>query len=97
MTGALTLGTDLKIADSQLQALIGRGAIRLVLDLTGVPYSESSSLGMLVHTCGLTRQHGGTLRLCGLPERIGDTLKLTTTDTLLPIDADRAASIGALL
>jgi anti-sigma B factor antagonist len=94
--GALTLGMSLRLADSQIQNLINKGVNRLVFDLSGVPYCDSSGLGALVHTHGLAKEAGGMIRLCGLSDRVANMLRMTTTDTLLRIDVDRAASIAAL-
>jgi anti-anti-sigma factor len=96
LTGPLSLGTNLKIVDMQLQQLIEEGVTSLVLDLTACPYADSSGLGVMVHTHGLAEAKGGSVRLCGVSERIVRMLELTHTDSLLPRDADLAASIAAL-
>ncbi len=96
LVGLMTLGTNLKTADQQVQTALGQGAKNLVLDLTGVEYSDSAGLGMLVHTYGLVKAKGGVLRLCGVQKRVTQMLKLTTTDKFLMVDADRAASVAAI-
>lgn len=96
LSGSLTLGTNLKVLDTQLQQLIETGVVRLVLDLTDCPYADSSGLGVMVHTHGLAAAKGGTIRLCGVSERITRILQLTHTEALLPQDADSAASIAAI-
>ena len=96
LVGLLTLGTNLKTADQRVQTALAQGAKNLVLDVTGVEFSDSAGLGMLVHTFGLVRAKGGQMRMCGVGERIAYMLKLTTTDKLLTVDADRAASLAAL-
>ena len=96
LTGLLTLGTNLKTADQQVQTALEQGATNLVLDLTAVAYSDSAGLGMLVHTYGLVKNKGGQLRLCGVGPRVLAMLKLTTTDRFLMIDPDRIASLAAL-
>lgn len=94
--GSLTMGTNLKTVDHNLQAMIAAGGKRLVLDLTGVPYCDSAGLGLLMHAAGLVTSGGGVMRICGASERVMDLLKITRTDTLLPLDADRAASLAKL-
>lgn len=94
--GPLSLGTNLKILDTRLQQLIADGVTRLVLDLTESPYADSAGLGVLIHAYGLIRAKSGSMRLCGVSERIDALLKLTHTETLLPCDADSAASIAAI-
>ena len=95
ITGPLSLGTNLKTADLNLQELIHSGVHRLVLDLTACPYSDSAGLGMLVYVYGLLREKHGTLRLCGIGERVESLLKMTNTDRFLPCDPDRSASLAA--
>jgi anti-sigma B factor antagonist len=94
LTGALALGTQLKIADTQLQDVVAGGVTKLVLDLTAVPYSDSAGLGMLVHVYGLMQQRKGTMRLCGLSGRVASLLHMTRTDTLMQIDPDLDASLS---
>jgi anti-sigma B factor antagonist len=96
MDGALILGSSLRLADSQLQSLIAAGTKLLLLDLSGVPYCDSSGLGAMVHTAGLAKQQGGAMRICGLSDRVANMLKITTIDRLLSIDADRASGLAAL-
>ena len=96
LTGALSLGTNLKILDDRLQQLTEQGVVRLVLDLTACPYTDSSGLGVMIHTCGLVQARGGAIRLCGVSERIARMLQLTHTDTMLPSDTDLASSLAAL-
>jgi anti-sigma B factor antagonist len=93
--GPLTLGMSLRLADSQLRALIDKGVCELVLDLTAVPYCDSSGLGAIVLAFGLAKQGGGMLRMCGLSGRVLSMFQMTSTDQLIPIDADRAASLAA--
>ena len=96
LTGTLTLGTDLKVAATQLQTLVEQGVRSLVLDMTGVAYSDSAGLGMLIHTFGLLEQRGGAMRLCGVGERVAAMLRMTHTDKVLPTDPDLNASLAAL-
>ena len=96
LTGALTLGTQLKIADTQMQELISGGIVKLVLDLTAVPYSDSAGLGTLLHLYGLLQQSQGSLRLCCVSERVAAMIRMTKTDTLLPIDLTLDDSVAAI-
>jgi anti-anti-sigma factor len=94
--GPMSLGTNLKILDTQLQQLIEEGVVKLVLDLTACPYCDSAGLGVMVYAHGLIVAKDGMIRLCGVSERVAALLKLTQTEPLLPCDADLAASMAAL-
>lgn len=96
IAGQLTLGTSLKVADTNLQSLVARGVTKLVLDLSGVPFIDSAGLGALIHTYGLTQEKNGALRLCGVQPRIANMLKMTRTDLIIPVDADAEVSIAAI-
>ncbi len=95
-SGALTLGTSLKFADSQVQEAISQGVSRLVFDLSSVDYVDSAGLGMIVYIYGLLSQKNGVFRLCGVSPRVLSLLRLTKTDTLFAIDGCREDSLAAL-
>jgi anti-sigma B factor antagonist len=96
LSGGLTLGTSLKIADAQVQAAIEDGASRMVIDLTDVEYVDSAGLGMLMYAYGMLNEKKGTLRLCGVTARVLSLLKITKTDMFLPIDKSLDESLAAL-
>ena len=94
--GSLTLGTSLKVADSQLQSAIAAGVTRLVIDMSGVDFLDSAGLGMLVYIYGALNEKTGTLRLCGVSQRVASVFRLTRTDSFLVMDDCREASVAAL-
>jgi len=96
LDGNMTLGTSLKIADSQVHRAIDDGFTRVVIDLTGVDYVDSAGLGLLVFAYGTLNEKGGSLRICGVNPRVLSLLKLTKTDGFLPIDGTRQDSLTAL-
>jgi anti-sigma B factor antagonist len=96
ISGPLTLGTNLKTVDNNLQTLIAGGVKRLVLDLSGCSYADSSGLGLLMMVNGIASKSGGALRLCALSSRVADLIQLTHTESILKCDADRSLSLAAL-
>ena len=96
LSGGMTLGTSLKVADSQINMAIEGGVTKMVIDLTGVDYVDSAGLGMLVYIYGRLNEKGGALRMCGVAPRILSLLKITKTDTFLQIDESRDESVAAL-
>ncbi|HUX43980.1 MAG TPA: STAS domain-containing protein [Terracidiphilus sp.] len=95
-SGPLTIGTSMKMADSQVQSAISEGVTRMIFDLSNVDYMDSAGLGMLVYFYGAINQKSGAFRLCGVKPRILDLLKITHTDTFLSMDATREESLAAL-
>ena len=96
LTGSMTLGSSLKMVDARVQEALAGGIMGLVFDLTGVDYSDSAGLGMLMYTQGLMNEKGGRLRLCGVSPRVRSMLEMTKTVTFLSIDAAREESLAAL-
>lgn len=86
VSGSMTLGTALKMLDSQVQTLVRGETLALTIDLSGVDFIDSAGLGLLVHTYGLLEAKQGTLRLCGPQPRVSAVLNMTRTNTFLTID-----------
>lgn len=96
LQGPMTLGSSLKLIDSQINAAIAEGVVHMIIDLTGVDYVDSAGLGMLMYTYGTLNGKSGSLRLCGVAPRVMSLLQLTKTDTVLSIDPTRAESLASL-
>ena len=74
-------GGDVGLRD-KVRSLIQQGHKKLLLDLSGVSYMDSSGLGELVHVYATMKNKGGTLKLVGLTRRINDLLTITKLVTV---------------
>jgi anti-sigma B factor antagonist len=63
--------------------LIDGGAPRIVVDLAGTEFMDSSGLGALIAGLKSARQAGGDLRLACPTEQVTTILKLTNLDKVL--------------
>ena len=83
----------------RLAAVIGDGSDRLVVDLAGVSFIDSSGLGALIGGLKAARGPGGGLWLARPGEQVRLVLALTTLDRLLvghpTVEAALAACAGA--
>ncbi len=68
-----------------LNQAIDDGGPRLVVDLTAVPFLDSTGLGVLVGRLKVARQAGGDLRLVLTSERLLRNFKITGLDTVFKI------------
>ena len=75
-------------------ALRGQSAKLIVLDLSKVPYMDSSGLGAILNGYVSCEKNGRRLVLCGVSERVHALLSLTKVDTILKIYPDAEAAIG---
>jgi anti-anti-sigma factor len=63
--------------------LIAAGHVRIVIDLSGTEFIDSSGLGALVSCLKKTRQAGGDLRIAGPTQQAQTVFKLTNLDRIL--------------
>jgi len=76
LAGRLTVNDHPGVLRDAVVEAVRRGARRLLLDLSGVQYIDSTRLGELIAAhVTLTRQ-GGRLRLVGTPARIVELLEI---------------------
>lgn len=86
VTGEVDLATAPGL-DDELVALLDGGSTRLVVDLAGVDFLDSSGLGVLVKALKRTREKDGSLDLVVTSERILKVFRITGLDTVIPIHA----------
>ena len=82
LTGRLDLLSAIDVR-KQLAEAVAAGHRRLVIDLAGVEFIDSTGLGSLVSGLKATRVAGGDLRLARPAEQARTILKLTTLDRVL--------------
>jgi anti-sigma B factor antagonist len=81
----------------EFEAAIGdaRG-VNTIIDLTDVPYMDSSGLGSLLKGYVAYQKYGGRFVLAGVAPRICDLLKLTKVDALFPMYSTPSDAASAL-
>jgi anti-sigma B factor antagonist len=84
----LTLGGEITLDDGDLvfgryvDQVLARKRVKILVDLAGVTYIDSSGIGMMVAELRLARKHGGDMRLLRLTskgQRLFSLLKLRST------------------
>ena len=65
------------------------GDIRIILDLSGVDFVDSTGLGVLIGGLKRTRSHGGDLQCVGLTEPLKEMFKLTGLDAVLSTEGSK--------
>ncbi|MBI3031660.1 MAG: STAS domain-containing protein [Candidatus Rokubacteria bacterium] len=76
-----------------LQEHLDAGEIRLVLDLGGLTYVDSSGLGEMLRALKRAREGGGDLRLCGLFGYALRIFEMTGLDKVLAVYATRQEAL----
>ena len=78
----------------QIEAVQQRGCHRLVCDLAGLTFCDSSGMGLFVDTHRTTGEHGGWLRLAGASAEIRALFGLVALDRLLDFHDSTEAALA---
>lgn len=80
---------------SEIEAVVEAGGTHVLVDLTAVPFMDSSGLGALIAALKKARQAHGDLRIAGAGDQVTTVLRLTNLDRVLrPYDTVEAACDG---
>ncbi|TXN31126.1 STAS domain-containing protein [Lacisediminihabitans profunda] len=77
-----------------ITSTVAGGRSRVVVDLTGVEFIDSSGLGALISGLKTARQAGGDLRIAAPNEQVSLVLRLTNMDRVLPVYASAETAYG---
>ncbi|MBI4590838.1 MAG: STAS domain-containing protein, partial [Candidatus Rokubacteria bacterium] len=81
--------------EQTLKGLIDEGKTKLVVDLGGVSYLDSSALGELVRAMKRARQAGGDLRLCALRGDVLQIFEMTRLSQAMNVYRARKAAVDS--
>ncbi len=80
---------------AELRSVVEAGTSRLVVDLTGTAFIDSSGLGALIGGLKEARQAGGDLRIAGPGQQVLTVLRLTNLDKVLRPYPTAAEAVSA--
>lgn len=68
---------------------------RLIVDLSRVPYMDSSGVATLVEAMQISRRQSTELVLCGLQDKVRSIFEIARLDMVFKIAPDTDAALGA--
>lgn len=77
-----------------IDQLLDAGSVRLVFDLSGVEFIDSSGIGVLVSGVRKSQEMGGGVALFGLSENIKMIFEVAMLSDVFEIAADRQTAIS---
>ncbi|MBL8118441.1 MAG: STAS domain-containing protein [Anaerolineae bacterium] len=80
-----------------LDTVTDREDSRIVVNMTGVTFVDSTALSLLVKGMKRARQHNGDLTLCGLQKPVKVIFELTRLDKAFNMYEDEGDALHALL
>jgi len=93
VTGRVTIGNASTALRDKINDSLDKGSKKILLDLHGVGYADSSGLGELVRTYTSVRGHGGQMKLLNPSQRVKDLLQMTKLSAVFDIQADEASAV----
>lgn len=91
--GRITLGEGSSTFRDTLKDLTAAGNKKLLLNLGGVNYIDSSGIGEMVSGFTTVTNQGGQLKLLNLTKRVQDLLQITKLYTVFEVFDDEAAAV----
>jgi anti-sigma B factor antagonist len=88
MRGRIVLGDEIEILRDAVKDLIAQDKKKIILNLAGVDYIDSSGVGALVGSYTGVRNAGGELKLLNLTQKVHDVLHVTKLYTVFDIKDD---------
>ncbi len=85
MDGKITIGEGSVALRNTIRRLLSEGKKKILLNLGGVGYIDSSGIGELVSSFTAVNKEGGTLKLLNLTQKIQDLLAITKLLTVFDV------------
>ena len=82
IVGRLTIDEAAQHLKEEVERLISRDRLHVVLNLAQVPYIDSGGLGQLVASFGSVKKAGGAMKLLNVNSRNHDLLSITRLVTV---------------
>ena len=93
MTGRITLGEESGHVRDTVRGLLDGGATKIVLNLAGVTYIDSSGLGELVSAYTTSRNQGCEIKLLNVQSKVQDLLQITKLHTVFHCLTDETEAV----
>lgn len=95
LTGEIDLHVSPGISASLAQMIATKPA-RLIVDLSGVTYIDSSGLAVLFQSMQSVEKYGGKFAIAGIPEAVRSIFEIARLDQVFKIFPDLAAASAAV-
>jgi anti-sigma B factor antagonist len=95
VAGEIDAGTESRFRDA-LTSVLSRGVLRLVVDLSGVPFMASAGIGVLMGVRRVLMDSDGQLALASPHGEVAQVLKLTGVSEVIPVAPSVPAAVSAL-
>jgi anti-sigma B factor antagonist len=83
------------VVKEQLESIIEAQRPKVVVDLSGVSYVDSSGLAVFIEAMQRVAGYGGSFVICGLQDNVKHIFSIARLDQVFRIFPDQAAAVEA--
>jgi len=95
MSGKITIGEGSVSLRAAIRRLLEEGKKRILLNLAGISYVDSSGIGELVSSYTAINKEGGQLKLLNLTQKLQDLLTITKLLTVFDVYESEAEALNS--
>lgn len=95
MSGKITIGEGSVALRTAIRRLLEEGKKRILLNLAGVSYIDSSGIGELVSSYTAINKEAGQLKLLNLTQKLRDLLTITKLLTVFDVYEKEADALNS--
>jgi anti-sigma B factor antagonist len=95
ISGRISLGEESAALRELIMNLLSEGHQKILLNLAGVNYIDSSGLGALVSGFTSVRKAGGELKLVNLTDKVDNLMEVTKLYTVFDVAQDEATGVNS--
>ena len=95
LSGKIMGGPDHDRFKGEIKQLIEEGYKDIVLDFAGVPWINSTGLGILISGYHSLRAAEGTMKVCSVKERVLSIFYISQLEKIFEVFPDRTAALAS--
>src|ERR1700680_4124456 len=95
MGGQITLGEGTALLRGLVRENLAKGRKKIVMNLAGINYIDSTGLGELVSGYRLIKSEGGEIKLLNLNKKVTDLLQITKLYAVFDIHTQEAQAVAS--
>lgn len=95
LTGRITLGEGSVALRTAIRRLLDEGKNKILLNMGGVGYIDSSGIGELVSSFTAINKAGGQLKMLSLQKKLQDLLAITKLLTVFDVYDSESEALGS--
>ncbi|HET7872926.1 MAG TPA: STAS domain-containing protein [Terriglobales bacterium] len=92
-SGRIVLGKETALMRDSILDLVARGRKNIVLNLSDVPYIDSTGIGELLSASKAVRKAGGDLKLLNLTRKVRDMVEVVKLGSIFELFDDETAAV----